>query len=186
MKGTQHNRRTAFKISLCGMITALSVILMIAGGALGVMTYAAPLLAAALLIPVIYEIGNFYALLVYASSCVLSLLICADKELAFFYVFTGYYPILRPYFNAVRSTVLRIVLKLLLFCAATGCMYALLYFVFGLEQLKNELSDAGTVMNALLFAGLVLIMLIYDRVLVLAERLYIVRLRPRLKFLNRS
>lgn len=167
------------------MITALSVIVMLVGGVLGIMTYAAPLIAAVLLIPVIYELGNGYALLVYVSSSVLSILLCAEKELAFFYLFIGYYPILRPFFYRIRSKAVRIAAKLLLFAAALGCLYALLYFVLSLEQIKEELLEAGTVMNIVLFAALIITMLVYDRLLIIAERIYVNKLRPRLKFLSR-
>ena len=43
------------KIALCGMLGALSVVLLLLGSALQIGTYAAPMLAAFLLIPVLEE-----------------------------------------------------------------------------------------------------------------------------------
>ena len=53
------------KIALCGMLGALSVVLLLIGSALQIGTYAAPMLAAFLLIPVLEEYGTRYALTLY-------------------------------------------------------------------------------------------------------------------------
>ena len=45
------------KIALCGMLGALSVVLLLIGSALQIGTYAAPMLAAFLLIPVLEDYG---------------------------------------------------------------------------------------------------------------------------------
>lgn len=49
------------KIALCGVLGALSVVLLLVGAALQIGTYAAPMLAAFLLIPVLDEYGPKYA-----------------------------------------------------------------------------------------------------------------------------
>ena len=46
------------KIALCGVLGALSVVLLLVGAALQIGTYAAPMLAAFLLIPVLDEYGG--------------------------------------------------------------------------------------------------------------------------------
>ena len=56
------------KIALCGVLGALSVVLLLVGAALQIGTYAAPMLAAFLLIPVLDEYGPKYALLLYAGA----------------------------------------------------------------------------------------------------------------------
>lgn len=65
------SRKTAF----CGVLAALSVVLMLLGSALQVGTYAAPMLAAFLQIPVLEEYGPRSALLLYTASAVLALLL---------------------------------------------------------------------------------------------------------------
>ena len=60
------------KIALCGVLGALSVVLLLVGAALQIGTYAAPMLAAFLLIPVLDEYGPKYALLLYATVSILS------------------------------------------------------------------------------------------------------------------
>ena len=84
------------KISLCGMLGALSVVLLLIGSALQIGTYAAPMLAAFLIIPVLEEYGPRYALTLYATVSILAVLFVPETELAFFYVLVmGYYPVLR-------------------------------------------------------------------------------------------
>ena len=72
------------KIALCGVLGALSVVLLLVGAALQIGTYAAPMLAAFLLIPVLDEYGPKYALLLYATVSILSVLLVPELELAFF------------------------------------------------------------------------------------------------------
>ena len=100
------------KIALCGMLGALSVVLLLLGSALQIGTYAAPMLAAFLLIPVLEEYGTRYALTLYVCVAILAVLFVPETELALFYVLVmGYYPVLRVKLNGVKSTLLRWVLK---------------------------------------------------------------------------
>ena len=60
------------KIALCGMLVALSVVLLLVGCALQIGTYAAPMLAAFLSIPVLEEYGPRYALSLYVCVSILA------------------------------------------------------------------------------------------------------------------
>lgn len=177
-------RNTALTVTFCGMMAALGVVLMLFGSVLAVLTYAAPLLASLCLIPVLHEFGKGRAALCYIASAVLSALLCPDKELAFFYVALGYYPIIRPLFLRIPSKALRFLAKLAFFAVVTGALYAFLYFVLRLDAVMKDLGEAGTVMNVVFFAGLTLCLLIYDMGLAVIDLLYIRRIRPKLKFLG--
>ena len=101
------------KIALCGVLGALSVVCLLAGAALQIGTYAAPMLASFLLIPVLEEYGARYALLLYATTAVLGLLLVPETELALFYALVvGYYPVLRHALRRVKPAVLRWAVKL--------------------------------------------------------------------------
>ena len=96
------------KIALCGVLSALSVVVLLVGNVLQIGTYAAPMLASFLLIPVLEDYGKKYALLLYAVVSLLSLFLVPDKELVLFYVLVlGYYPVLRVRLNNIRRGVLR-------------------------------------------------------------------------------
>ena len=123
------------KIALCGVLGALSVVLLLVGAALQIGTYAAPMLAAFLLIPVLDEYGPKYALLLYATVSILSVLLVPELELAFFYVFViGYYPVLRQQLARIKSTLLRWVIKFAVFNGATVLVYLLLFALLGLPS----------------------------------------------------
>ena len=153
------------KIALCGMLGALSVVLLLLGSALQIGTYAAPMLAAFLLIPVLEEYGLRYAMTLYVCVAILAVLFVPETELALFYVLVmGYYPVLRVKLNGVKSTVLRWVLKFAVFNAGTVLVYLLL---FGM-------------LAALLAAGNLSFWLC-DRALAALTRYYHVILKPKLK-----
>ena len=66
------------------MLSALSVVVLLVGNVLQIGTYAAPMLASFLLIPVLEDYGKKYALLLYAVVSLLSLFLVPDKELVLF------------------------------------------------------------------------------------------------------
>ena len=100
------------KIALCGVLGALSVVLLLLGSALQIGTYAAPMLVSFLQIPVLEEYGGKYALLLYITVSILAVLLVPETELALFYALVmGYYPVLRKAMQRVKSTLLRWIAK---------------------------------------------------------------------------
>ena len=98
----------------------------------------------------------------YAAIAVLGTLLGPDKESALLFVFLGYYPIVKPRFDAIRRRPLRLAAKLLLAIAAVGAEYAFLLFVLRLEAVVTELSSTAP---ALLWATAALglaLFLLYD------------------------
>ena len=169
------------KIALCGMLGALSVVLLLIGSALQIGTYAAPMLAAFLLIPVLEDYGPRYALTLYATVSILAVLLVPETELAFFYVLVmGYYPVLRVKLNTLKNTVLRWVIKFVVFNAATVLVYLLLFALLGPAVLDELLAD-GTAMLAVLLAAGNLSFWLCDRALAALTRYYHLVVRPRLK-----
>ena len=169
------------KIALCGMLGALSVVLLLIGSALQVGTYAAPMLAAFLLIPVLEDYGPRYALTLYATVSILAVLLVPETELAFFYVLVmGYYPVLRVKLNALKNTVLRWVIKFAVFNAATVLVYLLLFALLGPAVLDELLADGTAMLAALLAAGNLSFWLC-DRALAALTRYYHLVVKPKLK-----
>ena len=164
------------KIALCGMLGALSVVLLLLGSALQIGTYAAPMLAAFLLIPVLEEYGTRYVCV-----AILAVLFVPETELALFYVLVmGYYPVLRVKLNGVKSTLLRWVLKFAVFNAGTVLVYLLLFALLGPAVLDELLADGIGMLAALLAAGNLSFWLC-DRALAALTRYYHVILKPKLK-----
>lgn len=126
MKNTQSRR-----IALCGVLAALTVVILLVGTALGIGTYAAPMLASFLLIPPLVEYGPRAALTQYAAAAVLGLLLVPDPELSFFYALVlGPYPVWKTVLDHLHPAALRWAAKLAAFNLSAGIMYALLLLVF--------------------------------------------------------
>ena len=172
----EESEKKSKMISFCAILTALGTVIMLTGGLIPVFTYCSPVLASVLLIAVLEEYGTREAWMVWAVTSALSLLIGIDKEAAFFYLFLGWYPIVRSAFDKIPSRVLRTGTKLLVFMLSILAMYGLICFVF---QLGDVISSFSAVMwiNLLFFAALAVIMLLYDRTLPGLRKFYLRSLR---------
>ena len=165
------------KLALSGVLCALGVAVMLFGGVIPIAVYCCPARAAMLLVPIDCECGTKYGLTAYAAVAVLSVLLVADKETAAVFVFLGYYPVVKKFFDRIRPKVLRIILKLLLFNVSAVVLYALLIFVFNMTALVEEFRTTGTL---LLIATLVLgnvAFILLDFCLARLRILYFVKLR---------
>lgn len=188
MKGAQKGKpapereaRRSFKIAFCSLMAALGTGLMMTGGLIPVLTYCSPLLAGVLLIPVLREYGARWALLVWAVTAALTLILCADKEAAFFYLFLGCYPVFKGTLDRLKPRALSFFCKLIYIALALGAMYGLISLVFRLDVGMEELEELGRFAALAFYALLAVTMLIYDRALRNLALLYEYRLRPRLK-----
>ena len=75
------------KMALCGITAALMMVVMMLGSILPLSTYSTPMLAGALLIPILWEMGPKMGGLVYLAVSILSILMAPDKEAVFLFVF---------------------------------------------------------------------------------------------------
>ena len=183
MNRRRESRKQSVRIAVSGILTALSVLLMLGGGLIPIATYAAPMAAALLLLPVVFEFGRATAVTCYAAVSLVSLMLTTDKEAALFYIFIGYYPVLKWDLDRIRTRPVRVLAKFLVFNLSLGLMYALLCFVLHLDALTAEFAAMGPWLLAAFWAGLVLCMFLYDRLLLPMSLLYWNRVRPRLRFL---
>lgn len=104
------------RLAFCGIITALSTLLMFLTGIITIGTYTLPALSGLLLSVVVIEAGPSWAWAVYCATSVLSFLIAPDKEaVLLFIIFFGYYPILKLYIEKLQNKLLSYVLKFIVF-----------------------------------------------------------------------
>lgn len=133
-----------------------------------VATYVIPVLQCILLQLILTACGSRFAWSWYGCVMVLNFLLCPDKEAAAMFLFLGYYPILKPRFDALRWCMLW---KLLYFLAATGAMYGILVFLLGMDRIGSELRELGLALGALcLILGAVTFVLL-DKILTRFQRL---------------
>lgn len=134
-------------LALCGVLTALAVVLLCLGGIIPAAMLCAPILAMAVLLPVLEELGPKAAGTVYAAVSILALLLVPDRETSLVYLFYGWYPILRPKIAALPAPPLRLAARLLACNAAALLLYGLVLRLMGLTA---DLLEAAWYFNALL------------------------------------
>lgn len=164
-------KRQSRRMALCGLLTALSAVLLCLGSLVPLAAFACPLLAMVCLIPVLCEYGGRTALLVYAAVSCLALLLCADREAALLYLFLGWYPALRPRLCRLPRLPGAAV-KCALFCAAVTAMYGLILYLFRLEAVAAEFAGYSAAMLAGLLAMGCVVFLLFDRALSVLTLLY--------------
>ncbi len=183
---SQHrsSRVQSAKIALCGMVTALSVVLLLTSSIIPIMTYAAPLLCGLLLVPVQLEFNRRSAFLTFLATAILTLILGFDKELAFFYLFLGYYPLVKWSFDRKKKP-WSTLLKLAFFSFALLAMYAFLTYVLHVTAVVADFEDMGRVMTFFFFILMVICLMLFDRLITPLTILYVTRYQPKLrKFLH--
>lgn len=182
----QSSRKQSFRIAFCGMLVALSVVLMLTGGLIPIMTYVSPLVSGVLLLPILLEFGRKYAWTAFAATALIVLFLGVDKEAAFFYLFLGNYPVLKWEIDKIKVKPLRLLTKLLLFTASMGLMYAILGFLLHLDAVVADFREMGIWMTAAFFVMMDICMLLYDWLMLPLVLLYANRIKPKLKGITKS
>ncbi len=150
--------KKAKKTALCGMLCALSVVLMFASSFAPVLMYVLPVLSGFLVWYVSSLINKKYALGVYFSTSFLSLLLLTDKETALAYaMFFGFYPIIRDCFKQLPKLI-GWVLRFGLFNACAVAVGFLGVFLFGLSTEEYQEFGKWTIPILLTLANIMFIM----------------------------
>ena len=178
MKHSEKNQ--AFKVAFCGVMAALGTTLLSITGIIPIMTYAAPIYVSALLIAVMTEVGTGGAWATWFVTSVLTLLLSPDKEAAAFYIFIGYYPMVKKHFDSIKSKALRFIVKLLFFIASLAAMYVVLIYAVGMESVIQDFKETALWANAAMFAVMVCILMVYDNLIEKLSVIYMKKLRPKL------
>ena len=140
-------RTPASNIALGGVLAALAVVIMSMGTLIPIATYVCPMLSALILQLVQKICGNRIAWGWYGAVSILSLLMAPDKEAAAVFLALGYYPILKPNFDALNRSWFW---KLLFFNAVTLSAYWLMMHLLGFDQLAAEFSEMGILLTGVM------------------------------------
>jgi len=167
---------SARKTALCGLLTALAVVVMLLTGAMGIGTFAGPVLAMAVLLPVYAEYGGRAALTAYAATAILGILLVPDVELAWVYAAFGWYPTVRKRIARLPSRMLRFLVRTALCTGVIITLYGLLLRGLGLTA---DLLDASLAFNLLLLVMGNVVFLLLDTALARLTTLWHHKLRRR-------
>ena len=175
------SHRQSVILAVCSMTVALSAVVMLTSSLLTIMTYAAPLMAGILLIPVMLEFGQQYAWLTWFAAALLTLILGFDKELALFYLCFGFYPVLKPRLDRIPTKPMRLTVKLLLFTVLLSALYAFLILVLHLDSVVQDFAEMGQVFSILFLIALDCCLLLYDHLLGSMMFIYIRRFREKFR-----
>ncbi|MGN0532132.1 MAG: hypothetical protein ACI4IN_04985 [Eubacterium sp.] len=147
-------------IALSGIITGLSVVFMFLGSVVWIFSYVMPIVAGLLIIILSSSAGKRSGLYVFFATCVLSLVLLPDKEPALLYaLFFGYYPLIKDSLDGIKSRVLKLAVKLVIFNIAMVMSQLILVYIFGIP-FDNFM---GKWSWAILLALANVVLLLYDK-----------------------
>lgn len=158
------------KIALCGILTALSVVVLFVASVSGIGTFAGPIIASLIFPIIVSEYDIRTALTVFISVSVLAVILMPDRELAAAYICFCWYPIIRGQLELHIPKMLSILFKLLVFSLSILAFSRLVIFITGIPFGEGELSKA--VLKILFLAGVFTFLLldfIYAKVVFLWE-----------------
>lgn len=182
---TRQGLKKTSVIALCGIITAISIVIMIIANFIPFLTYGIPAVAGALTVIIVLDIGKKYAWLVYVCVSLLSLILCANEpEHVFTYImFFGFYPIIKSYLEHIPSRQLCFAVKIILFTVCFGATYLFTTFVLGIDS--DSFGELGKWGLAVFFVSAEVMFIAYDialtSIIALYNRKYRARLRKFLK-----
>ena len=176
------NRPSSMRIALGGIVCTLSLLSMFLSGVFPFAEYTCPAVAGIILIVLVLEFGRKTAWIAYGAVSLLSLFITPNKEsVMLFIVFLGYYPIAKSYFEQMKRRTTEWIAKFALFNLSCAAGYAVLIFVFNMQELLSEMSMGfAWGIFAFCFAAN-FVFLIYDFALSRLIILYQTLIRPKIR-----
>ncbi len=147
------------KITLCGIIAALSTVVMLCGY-FPYLTYAIPAIAGLFMIAPLIECGVYWSLGSFAVTAIITLFAGEVETKVLFITLFGYYPILKAVIERLKSRVAEWLLKLLVFNASAVASYFIMSLLFNISF--SELALWGKYGAYILLALCNGIFVIYD------------------------
>lgn len=137
--------------TISGMVSALSVVIMLLTNIMPSMMYVIPIITGAIVFAVNEIIGKKWALGVFFVTSFISFILLTDKEAALNYtLFFGYYPLLKPLYERLPK-VLSWSVKVLTFNVALTAIGLIVTFIFKLPFLDEDMGKFTIPIFAVLF-----------------------------------
>ena len=176
--------KNSLKLTYCGVITAISVVIMFFTSLIPIGLYVLPAIAGYIITSVKKEINFKWAFLTYIAVSIVSLMLVAEKESVLMFIFFfGYYPILKFKIDEYKSKVIKIILKFLCFNISVIFVYFIAIQVLNISE--NEFEILGVYIPGIfLFLGNI-IFFAYDYSLVGAGFYYDKKIHPYINKLSK-
>ena len=174
MAGKNNTKR----LTVCAMLSALGVVLLLVGSMVEVMDIAMAALASLLCIFAVIEYGGSAPWLIFAVTGVLSLVLLPNRTPAVMYVvFLGYYPIIKEKLEKLKKPIAWL-LKEVIFNVSLAALFLIVRFL-----LMPNVSEPIWMYAVLVFLAEITFVL-YDIALTRLITFYIIKLRHRFKFVK--
>ena len=162
------------KCAIGGIVSALSLVLMISVAIIPFLTYALPAVASVLIAFLVIEVDKKWAFGVYCTVSILSFLLVGDKEVAMMYIaFFGYYPILKAVFESRLHPVIGWILKLIIFNASIAAAYVIMINLMGVTV--DEINEYGAIAIPVLLGAATVAFVMFDIALTKMVTLYVMK-----------
>lgn len=167
------------KVALGGMLTALSVVILIPS-VLEIFSYTLPAMAAMLTMFAVIELNKSWAFGIYAATSLLGLLLVPNKEAVVLYtVFFGYYPVLKAILESKLPRVPEYIIKFAVFNLALVADFLIMTRIFGMpyERFMGIEGESGFIAQYIVPIMLVLGNLVFIMFDIALTRIVTVYLR---------
>lgn len=126
--------------ALGGILTALSVFIMFLSGIFPFLSYTLPALSGVLLLVIVRESGNKWAIMVYLAVSILVFIIVPNKEASILYIFFfGYYVIVKFIIeDKIKYSFVRLIIKLMIFNISVIVSYLIIIYIFAIPLEEME------------------------------------------------
>lgn len=168
------------KCAIGGILSALSLVLMISVAIIPFLTYALPAVAGTLIVLMVIETDKKWAFGVYAAVAILAMILVPDKEVAVMYLaFFGYYPILKSAVESKFNSVVGWIIKVSTFLVTIVLSYIMMINLMGVTI--DEVEEFGIIAVPMLLGMGTFAFVMYDIALTKLIILYLQKFRKLFK-----
>lgn len=168
-------------MAFCGVMSAVSVVILLLAGILPTLSYALTALAGISLTLLVMEFGEKYAVMSYIAIALISMLLLPDKEPALlFTLILGWYPIGKARFERIKPVWLEYLAKIAVFSILCVAFYYVTVWLFmpGAEFEGSFWEKYGL---PLTFAAALAAFVLYDIALSKMITLYVQKYQQKLR-----
>lgn len=153
---------TSFNIAYCGIIVALSTVIMIAA-LIPSLTYLLPAVSGICIWTVSEQLNRKWSFLAYAASALLCFMLIPEIEADLYYLFFfGYFPLIKEPIERLRPKPLAFIAKLAVFNGSAVTAFLILSQIMNLEQILEGLEGFGDMAVYVLWGAANIAYLVYD------------------------
>ncbi len=171
----------SYRIALGGTLASMCLVSQFITGVFPAFYIVMPMICGILVTVMATETNVWWGFLMYLAVSTLSLFVTPNKDAALIFImFFGHYPLIRPYLHRLRLKPLIYILKLLIYNACILAYFFLTVYLFGMDELLEEMGEFGKYGAYLLLGSANVMFVSYDYLMDVAMMVYRKRLHPKI------